>query len=87
MLSIGTIWSKQWIQVEQIPFPQTLAVLEIYEQASTKKSLKPYILGTALGFAFQFIVYLIMTFPWFPDIYGWRVNTSCYGAGWVAVDL
>lgn len=35
-----------------------------------------------MGFAFQFIVFLIMTFPWFPDIYGWRVNTSCYGGGW-----
>jgi len=83
MLSIGTIWSRQWIQVEQIPFPQTLAVHEIYEQASTKKSLKPYFLGIALGFIFQFIVYLIMVFPWFPDIYGWRVNTNCYGASWI----
>lgn len=29
MLSIGTVWSRQWIQVERVPFPQTLAVHEI----------------------------------------------------------
>ncbi len=83
MVSLGTIWSTQWIQVEQVPFPQTLAVYELYEQASTKRSLKPYAIGTALGFAFQFTVFLIMTFPWFPDVYGWRTNTLCYGAGWI----
>lgn len=42
--------------------------------------------GVALGFAFQFIVYLIMTFPWFPDIYGWHVTTQCYGTGWITSD-
>jgi len=83
MVSIGTIWSKQWIKVEQVPFPQTMAVYEIYAQTSTRQSLKPYIVGIALGFAFQFTVFLIMTFPWFPDIYGWRTNTLCYGAGWI----
>jgi hypothetical protein len=86
MVSMGTIWSRPWIQVEQIPFPQTLAVYEVYEQASTKKSLKPYFVGIVLGFVFQFIIFLTMIFPWFPDVYGWRVNTTCYGAGWITSD-
>ena len=83
MLSIATIWQREWIEVEQVPFPQTLAVYQLVEQATQRRSKKPYLIGVALGFAFQFIVFLIMIFPWFPDIYGWRVNTLCCGAGWI----
>ncbi|MEM3605097.1 MAG: DUF6785 family protein [Candidatus Bathyarchaeia archaeon] len=80
MLSIATIWQKEWIEVEQVPFPQTLAVYEIVKQ-SEKKTVKPYIIGVVLGFAFQFIVFLTITFPWFPDVFSWRCATECYGAG------
>ncbi|MEM3104202.1 MAG: DUF6785 family protein [Candidatus Bathyarchaeia archaeon] len=80
MLSIATIWQKEWIEVEQVPFPQTLAVYEIVKQ-SEKKTAKPYIIGVVLGFAFQFIVFLTITFPWFPDVFSWRCATECYGAG------
>jgi len=80
MLSIATIWQKEWIEVEQVPFPQTLAVYEIVGQ-SEKKVSKSYIIGVVLGFAFQFIVFLTITFPWFPDVFGWRCATSCHGTG------
>lgn len=81
MASIGALWQREWIEIEQIPFPQTIAVYQVFEQTAQKRSKIPYIIGIVFGFAFQFVVFLIMTFPWFPDIYGWRCATLCYGAG------
>jgi hypothetical protein len=53
----------------------------VFGQTTQRRSKIPYIIGIILGFAFQFVVFLIITFPWFPDVYGWRCATECYGAG------
>jgi hypothetical protein len=80
MLSIATIWRREWIEVEQVPFPQTLAVYELVKQVSERRAIKPYLIGAILGFAFQFTIFLTMIFPWFPDVFSWRCATQCYGA-------
>lgn len=85
MLSISSIWRRQWMDVEKVPFPTTMAVHQIIEQ-TTGKTKRPYLIGVVLGLGFQFPVYLTTVFPWFPDIFGWRVNTACYGAGWITSD-
>lgn len=84
MLSISTFWRRRWIDVEQVPFPTTIAIHQIIEHATgQKKSKRPYLIGTIIGLCLQFPIFLINIFPWFPDIYGWRSNTFCYGAGWL----
>jgi len=87
MLSVSTFWRHQWMEVEKVPFPTTMAVHQIMEHATgQKKSKRPYLIGIILGLCFQLPIYLATVFPWFPDIFGWRTNTACYGAGWVTSD-
>jgi len=42
--------------------------------------------GIILGIAFQLPLFMINIFPWFPDIYGWKVNTCSTGAWYVTAD-
>jgi len=87
MLAVSSVWRHQWMEVEKVPFPTTMAVQQIMEHTSGQgKSKRPYLIGIILGLGFQLPVYLTTVFPWFPDVFGWRVNTACYGAGWITSD-
>lgn len=44
---------------------------------------KPLMIGLVLGIALQFPLFMTFVFPWFPDVYVWRVNT-CPGS-WYSI--
>jgi hypothetical protein len=86
-LSIATIFRKQWIDIEKVPFPHTLMAYGIMERTSGLVRLgKIFALGVLIGLALQFPITLAMIFPWFPDIYGWRVNTCGPGMTYITPD-
>jgi type III secretory pathway component EscT len=62
-----------------VPFPQALIVNDIAKRAVSDKLRliigKPFLVGFILGICFQFPLFMVNLFPWFQDIYGWRVNT------------
>lgn len=82
---ISLILRRRWLDIERIPFPQTLAVHEIIKVVDVNRvkgmSLRPFIFGLILGIFFQIPTFLQAIFPWFPDIFGWRSNT-CPGGLW-----
>jgi hypothetical protein len=91
-LGWGVIWRRRWIDVEKVPFPHTRVAVGLVERVtSTERSLKtrlglPFVVGLVLGIAFQVPLLLAYMFPWFPDIYGWRVNTCSMGAQYITSD-
>jgi hypothetical protein len=82
MLSIATVMRRGWIEIEKVPFPQATAAYLI-----ASMGLKPqrpnvkmaFLIGVILGFIFQLPIWAQAMFPWFPDVYGWRVNTCGHG--------
>lgn len=91
-VSISTILRKQWIDLEMMPFPQTIVAYQLIEKVtSTEKGLikrfgKPFVVGLILGFVVQIPIFMTYTFPWFPDIYNWKVNTCLFGSTWITPD-
>lgn len=84
LLSIDTLFRRQWIDVEQIPTPHTLIAHETIMQTTStpllsKRALSPFLIGFILGAAFSLPLMMLKFFPWFPDIYGWRERTCCGG--------
>lgn len=82
MTSIAAVMRRGWIDVEKVPFPQasaayTIACMGLKPQPSHIKMA--FLVGIVLGFAFQFPIWAQAMFPWFPDVYGWRVNTCGHG--------
>jgi hypothetical protein len=83
---VATLFRRQWIDVERVPFPQATLAYELVRRIhEEKKSLmekigKPFLLGIFLGLAFQIPVFMTVVFPWFPDIYGWK--TLCASGQW-----
>jgi len=70
-LSISTSLRKLWIDIEKVPFPQTIVVYELAENNTAEKGwCRPFIIGVAIGLLFEIPVTLTGIFPWFPDIYG-----------------
>jgi len=83
-LGISLIFRQPWIDVERLPFPPTLAAYEILRRIPQKReklNMKPFFLGVVLGFGFELPIFMASIFPWFPDIYGWLVNTCPLGVG------
>ncbi len=85
-ISVATVFRRQWIDVERVPFPHALVAYELVKRIpEEKKSLmeklgRPFFLGIVLGFVFQVPVFMTNIFPWFPDIYGWK--TLCWSGQW-----
>jgi len=76
LLSVATFFRRLWIDVENVPFPQTLVVYELARNNTLDKSWdKMFLVGIVIGLAFEIPVVLTGLFPWFPDIYGVKVNT------------
>jgi hypothetical protein len=85
--SISLIFRRSWIDVEKIPFPLTLSGHEMIKlmQGDGVQSYggkKPFAIGMIMGFFFMVPIFLAMTFPWFPDVYGWRTLTICPSNTW-----
>jgi hypothetical protein len=94
LLSLTNIFRHQWIDVEQIPFPQAMAVNELMainsQMAGTTpkvaERLRPFLIGMLIGLVYQGIIMFTAYFPWFPDILGWRINTCGHGGVYVTPD-
>lgn len=91
-IALGTIMRRHWVDVEKVPFPQTIVAHEIVKIAvkegdGSAMNIKWLSAGILVGLAFSFTLFMTLVFPWFPDILGWRVNTClCSGATWIATD-
>jgi len=76
---LSLLFRRRWIDVEKIPFPMTMAAHEVVRTVDVNRSadrdLRPLMVGMVLGLVFEMPIFLQAIFPWFPDIYGWRVNT------------
>jgi hypothetical protein len=88
MASIITIFRRNWIDIEKVPFTHVLASHEILkytfkEESTASKLAKPFIIGVLLGLVVQIPIYMTVMFPWFPDVYGWRANTCGHGGYWI----
>lgn len=87
MLGIASILRYDWIDVERIPYPHTapahsiVALLEP-ERFGRVSKWAP-IIGSIIGFSFITVMFMIINFPWFPDIYGWRLDTCPSGLTYV----
>jgi hypothetical protein len=79
-LALATVLRRQWIDIEQVPFPQTLIMRELVQNvkpsAEGSSRRRWVLIGVLVGLAFQIPITLTAIFPWFPDIYGIKVN-SC----------
>lgn len=85
MLSIATIFRREWIDVEKVPFPTALVAYESVAIPALKlQSRTKFIVGMLIGIVAQMPIFLQALFPWFPDIYGWRTGTCGNGASSLA---
>jgi len=93
MLSISTIFRRQYIDVENVPFPHAMAAYEIVKNVVPSDfrkrkilGMSPFLIGFIAGLLLQMPITFQAVFPWFPDIYGWRTNTCPTGAQYVTSD-
>jgi hypothetical protein len=86
LVSLATLFRKDWIEMERIPFPQATAASEIMTrippltERMPSKYITPFGIGLILGAIFQFPILMTYFFPWFPDIFAWRTDTCGHGA-------
>jgi hypothetical protein len=85
-IGIGSIFRRQWMDVERIPFPHVMLAhtcLVNVENIGKKEwyQRKPFLLGILAGILLAIPLSGATLFPWFPDIYGWRSNT-CGPGSW-----
>jgi len=84
LISVVTLFRRQWLVVEKVPFPYTGIVYEtlksIPESRSGGHRLWRFGIGLMVGLIFQIIVFLTQIFPWFPDVFALRGN--CCGYVW-----
>jgi hypothetical protein len=86
-ISIATILRRHWIDIERVPFPQTLVVYTFAQNTSLGlKWSRQFIIGIAIGLIFQIPITLTGLFPWFPDIYSVKYRTCPFIARWFGGD-
>jgi len=85
-ISVATLFRRQWVEVERVPFPHALLAHELVrripeeEKSLMEKLGRPFLLGIILGLVYQIPIFMASIFPWFPDIYGWK--TLCASGQW-----
>jgi hypothetical protein len=91
-ISIGlvSIFRRQWIDVEMLPYPQVAiaysSIVGVREVSNPKwPGRVTFVLGFLVGLGFELIRALNMFFPWFPDVFLWRVNTCPPGTQWITI--
>jgi hypothetical protein len=94
-ISIASIFRRQWMELEKVPFPHTMAAYELVRNMQSQTTqperyqrflTRPFILGVIIGFVIMMPIVLVGMFSWFPDIFGWRVNTCATGCWYVTPD-
>jgi hypothetical protein len=91
-LAIASIVRRLWVDIEKLPYPLVSVaneIIKITEDGSDslkKRTFMSLLIGIITGIIFFAILFMILMFPWFPDIYGWRVNTCGFGATYVTTD-
>lgn len=74
-LSLATLFRRLWIDIENVPFPQTLVAYDLAKNNTLERGWgRMFMIGIIIGLAFEIPVVLTGLFPWFPDIYGVRAN-------------
>jgi len=89
MLSVANIVRREWITVEKVPFPYTQvyhSCLANVEGMATKKwpTKNVFLMGLVAGLILCIPIGATYLFPWFPDIYSWKVNTCGPGSQYIA---
>jgi hypothetical protein len=78
MSGLSLVFRRRWIEIENFAFPLTMAAHELVRSVDVNRpanwSLKPLLVGLLLGIIFEAPIFLQYVFPWFPDIFGWRVD-------------
>lgn len=88
-VGLASILRRQWVETEKLPYPLVTVANEIVRVAGREKAdeksrtVKWLLLGVLLGLAFFAVLFMILVFPWFPDVFGWRVNMCGFGAAWI----
>ncbi len=81
--SFMLLFRRRWIDVERIPFPHVLATYGTMELVHTenakKRDLRPYLIGFVIGIGIEVQILLTYLFPWWPDIFSYRINTTAVG--------
>jgi hypothetical protein len=83
---IATLFRKNWIDIERVPFPHTLAAYELLirvipeDKKKTVRLKTPFIIGLVIGLIVWVPTLLLAYFPWFPDILGLKTHVCAYGA-------
>jgi hypothetical protein len=86
-IALASIFRRHWIDVEKVPFPQTMLAYELIREVTPEgRRRKTFLIGLLIGLAFQIPVALCQTFPWFPDIYGVRYRTCGHLTRWFGGD-
>jgi len=90
MVGLTAILRHQWVDVEQVPFPQTMVAYELARSIEPKfrprLRSREFIIGGIIGAAFVILIFMTVNFPWFPDIYSWRTNTCSSGTTYISSD-
>jgi len=81
--SLMLLLRRRWIDIERVPFPHVLATYGTVEfiqaEKTDKRDIRPYILGFIVGFAIEVQILLTYLFPWWPDVFGYKINTTAVG--------
>ena len=88
-VGIASIFRRQWIDVEQLPFPTIMmghTCLVNIENMDKPQWLqrRQFIMGILAGIALAIPLSASTLFPWFPDIYGFRTETCGPGSWQIA---
>ena len=87
MLSFASLIRKQWIDVERVPFPHTLLAREllirVLPERKLKKAISPFLIGLLLGAIVWATNLCVEIFPWFPDIFMYKVRNCGQGGMWI----
>jgi hypothetical protein len=80
--SIALIFRRSWIEIDKMPFPVVITGYEVLKTVHAERKNRDqhralFLIGFILGLAFMVPVFMTRTFPWFPDIYGWRIVGGC----------
>lgn len=92
LVCAANIFRRQWLDIEQVPFPVTVATFQIADNimeggsGEKKTSYRLFALGFIMALLIQAPIGFALMFPWFPDIYGWRLNTCPSGLGYISSD-
>jgi hypothetical protein len=86
-LALTSILRREWLDMERIPFPHTMVahelITKVVGEGSKSRFDRLFVIGALLGILWQAPLFMTVMFPWFPDIYGWRVNTCRTGAEYI----